>query len=123
VATHHHIHWSTGTLDWECFETRHDAEVAANQLVKTGETFVIEEYAEGCPRCRRLEQFYRREMREPGREPQPAVKSSLPINRSRAKPYFHCCPAQNGVGPKPLPWLALLVIVLSLIAIWAWWMR
>ena len=49
---HYHIRWSTkAVLDWEAFESRAEAEKAAQQLVRHGETYAIEERDEHCPRC------------------------------------------------------------------------
>ena len=39
---HYHIRWSNSKLDWERFSTRQEAEQAANQLARPGETFTIE---------------------------------------------------------------------------------
>jgi phage FluMu protein Com len=51
--THYHIRWSGNVpLDWECFSTPAEAEVCAKQLLRAGETYIIEEYDETCPRCR-----------------------------------------------------------------------
>lgn len=51
--THYHIRWSGNVLlDWECFSTSAEAEASAKQLVRQGETYVIEEHGETCPRCR-----------------------------------------------------------------------
>lgn len=50
---HYHIHWSgKDILDWESFCSRADAEASAKQLVRSGETYNIEEHDEACPRCR-----------------------------------------------------------------------
>ena len=52
MAAHYHIRWSSKELlDWEPFDTRTDAEARAAQLVRSGETFTIEECDETCPRC------------------------------------------------------------------------
>jgi hypothetical protein len=49
---HYHIHWSTReVLDWEAFKSKAEAEAAAQMLVRRGETYVIEERDERCPRC------------------------------------------------------------------------
>lgn len=49
---HYHIHWSTKEiLDWEAFDSSAEAETSAQQLVRPGETYTIEERAENCPRC------------------------------------------------------------------------
>lgn len=50
--THYHIHWSgRDTLDWERFSSRGEAEASAKQLVRSGETYTIEERDDACPRC------------------------------------------------------------------------
>jgi hypothetical protein len=50
---HYHIRWSGRTaLDWECFNTRAEAEASAKQLTRLGETYTIEEHGEACSRCR-----------------------------------------------------------------------
>ena len=47
-----HIRWSSKTmLDWESFKTRKEAEASANQLVRSSETYTIEQRDETCPRC------------------------------------------------------------------------
>lgn len=49
---HYHIRWSTKeVLDWEAFDSRAEAETSAQQLVRLGETYTIEERDEDCPRC------------------------------------------------------------------------
>src|SRR5690348_7067904 len=49
---HYHIKWSSKeVLDWEAFGSRAEAETAAQQLVRWGETYTIEERDEACPRC------------------------------------------------------------------------
>ena len=40
---HFHIRWQGKTLDWECFESREDAEERAASLKRESETFTIEE--------------------------------------------------------------------------------
>ena len=51
--THYHIRWAQiPLLDWESFNTRVEAEAAAQILARPGETYTIEEYDETCPRCR-----------------------------------------------------------------------
>jgi hypothetical protein len=53
TMTHYLIRWSGNIpLDWECFSTHADAEASARQLVRPGETYIIEGYDETCPRCR-----------------------------------------------------------------------
>jgi len=42
--THFHIFWTaTKRLDWQCFDTREEAEQRALELVRIGEQFSIEE--------------------------------------------------------------------------------
>ncbi len=51
--THYHIRWSENVmLDWECFSTPAEAEATAEQLLRHGETYIIEKHDETCPRCR-----------------------------------------------------------------------
>ena len=53
---HYHIHWSrVAPLNWECFNTRADAEASAALFVLQGETYAIEEHGEACQRCRDAE--------------------------------------------------------------------
>lgn len=49
---HFHIKWSGGSLDWEPFRSRAEAETGARQLKRLGETFTIEEHDQSCQRCR-----------------------------------------------------------------------
>jgi len=49
--THFHIRWASGALDWERFDTMLDAEASAQQLVRPGETYTLEEYPDDCSRC------------------------------------------------------------------------
>ena len=43
--THYHIRWSGNVqLDWERFDTPAEAEAAAKQLLRHGETYTIEEH-------------------------------------------------------------------------------
>lgn len=52
---HYHIRWSGTTLDWERFGTREEAEQAARQLVRPGETFTLERVDDKtCMKCLRL---------------------------------------------------------------------
>jgi len=52
-TSHYHIRWSSRTaLDWECFSTHAEADTRARELVRQGETYIIEEHAEACARCR-----------------------------------------------------------------------
>ena len=49
---HYHIRWSGKVpLDWQRFSTPEEARISAKELVRRGETYVIEEYDETCPRC------------------------------------------------------------------------
>ena len=48
---HYHIRWSGKVLlDWQRFSTPEEAKASARQLVRPGETFVIE-HNETCRRC------------------------------------------------------------------------
>lgn len=58
-AVHFHVRWSDSTLDWKAFETSEEARTHAEELVLSGETYVIEEFDPTFPRCRG-EQGYRR---------------------------------------------------------------
>ena len=50
---HYHIRWSWRTaLDWQCFNTRAEADARAKELVRREETYAIEEHDGACPRCR-----------------------------------------------------------------------
>jgi hypothetical protein len=50
---HYHIRWAQiPLLDFESFDTRLEAEAAAQVLARPGETHTIEEHADGCQRCR-----------------------------------------------------------------------
>lgn len=52
---HYHIRWSrTSSLDWECFATVEQAEYSAAQLVREGESYSVEKFANGCIRCKEL---------------------------------------------------------------------
>ena len=49
---HFHIRWSGAeAMSWERFATRAEAEAAAKERVRPGETYTIEELGEGCTRC------------------------------------------------------------------------
>jgi len=51
-ASHFHIRWSsTSSLDWQRFQTRRDAILLADQLVRPGETYTVEEHSSSCPFC------------------------------------------------------------------------
>jgi hypothetical protein len=49
---HYHIRWSESKLDWEFFNTPEEAEAAATQLARPGETYAVEQFDDDCPRCR-----------------------------------------------------------------------
>ncbi len=52
-SVHYHIRWAgIPLLDFESFNTRVEAEAAAQILARRGETYTTEEYGEGCQRCR-----------------------------------------------------------------------
>lgn len=51
LQTHFHILWEGGTLDWERFILRADADASARGLARPGETYTIKEYGIECPRC------------------------------------------------------------------------
>ena len=49
---HYHIRWSDReALDWEAFSSHPDAEASAKELVRPGESYIIEERDGDCPRC------------------------------------------------------------------------
>jgi hypothetical protein len=49
---HFHIHWSRKErLDWESFDSRHEATVRALEVASPGEIFTIEECTETCTLC------------------------------------------------------------------------
>jgi hypothetical protein len=48
---HYHIRWSNSTLDWEAFPTSEEAEAQAQQLVRLGESYIIEPAGGDCQRC------------------------------------------------------------------------
>ena len=51
---HYHIRWSHfsgSNLDWEAFPNRDDAEGRAQELVRPGESYTIEQFNGDCPRC------------------------------------------------------------------------
>ena len=46
---HFHIKWSSmDSLDWQCFNSRLEANTLAAHLVQPGETFTIEECSDDC---------------------------------------------------------------------------
>jgi hypothetical protein len=52
-TVHYHIRWAQiPLLDWEPFNTRSDADSAAQLLARLAEKYTIEEHGEGCQRCR-----------------------------------------------------------------------
>jgi len=52
---HFHIRWSEkNNLDWECFETREEAEARAQELAAPNETFAIEAVSQACPMRTRM---------------------------------------------------------------------
>lgn len=55
---HYHIRWSDSKLDWERASTREEAEQAAKQLVRPGETFTLE-YIDDvtCMQCLKMTKF------------------------------------------------------------------
>jgi hypothetical protein len=50
---HYHICWQGdgGAVDWETWSTRAAAEYSARQIVRPGETYLIEEFGEACMTC------------------------------------------------------------------------
>ena len=53
TMTHYHFRWSgSAQLDWERFNTPAEAEASAKQLLRHGETYMIEEHDRTCSRCR-----------------------------------------------------------------------
>lgn len=52
---HYHILWADGKLDWEAFPTEDDAKLAANQLMRREETYVIVSLDGKCSRCTGLQ--------------------------------------------------------------------
>jgi hypothetical protein len=50
-GTHFHIRWSTIGLDWERFGSQADAEEAAKQLARPGETYTVEQFDAACLTC------------------------------------------------------------------------
>jgi hypothetical protein len=51
---HYHVRWSNSTLDWEAFPSPEGARAQAEQLVRPGESYVIEQVDGDCPRCNSL---------------------------------------------------------------------
>jgi hypothetical protein len=54
MLPHYHIWWSGGVLDWEAFDSRAEAEAGAEQMVRLGESYVMEEYGADWVKCRSL---------------------------------------------------------------------
>lgn len=52
---HYHIRWDDGNLDWEPFQTEDEAKAAATELVRSGESYIIEQSDRDCLRCARLQ--------------------------------------------------------------------
>jgi hypothetical protein len=50
---HYHVRLQGGggTLDWEMLSTRTAAQYFARQIVRPGETYVIEKFGEACMTC------------------------------------------------------------------------
>lgn len=63
-SPHFHIHWVGQRLDWECFDTREDAQRRAVELAHPGETFTIEEVSTKCP----MRERFRSGQDEPSRK-------------------------------------------------------
>lgn len=60
---HYHIRWARVVpLNWECFNTRTDAEASAELLILQGETYAIEEHGEACQWCRDAEKTKSRDL-------------------------------------------------------------
>jgi hypothetical protein len=71
---HYQVRWSNSTLDWEAFPTLEEAQ--AEQLVRPGESYVIEQANGDGPRCGSLRNlaksaFTSRDQRLPADRPQP----------------------------------------------------
>lgn len=52
LQAHFHIRWGSGRLDWEPFNSRDDAEFRAQELVRSRETYSIEQFDKSCQRCK-----------------------------------------------------------------------
>jgi GAF domain-containing protein len=52
--THYHIRWSSSKLDWEAFPTSEEAQARAEQIVRLGESYAIEQVDGNCPQCSSL---------------------------------------------------------------------
>ena len=52
---HYHIRWACGKLDWEVFPTEDEARLAAKQLMRPNESYVIEQSDGTCPGCADLQ--------------------------------------------------------------------
>jgi hypothetical protein len=87
VATHYHIRWSTKeVLDWAPFGTQAEAEKPTRELVRSGETYTIEERDEGCPRCTKKFHY------EP---PNPNPKQEYPWQQAVRDAVETQCPPTN----------------------------
>jgi hypothetical protein len=56
-VNHFHIRWihrQESKLDWDVFNTPEEAEAAAKQLVRSNETYAIEQFDGDCPSCTEL---------------------------------------------------------------------
>jgi hypothetical protein len=71
-----HIRWSDSRLDWECHPTKAEAEFAAQQLLRVGESFTIEKCQAG-PESRLCPWSQARQANRPGQSApqQPRVQS------------------------------------------------
>jgi hypothetical protein len=50
--SHYHIRVSGAeAMEWEPFNTREEAEDAAQKRIRAGQTYTVEELGEGCTRC------------------------------------------------------------------------
>lgn len=48
---HYHIRWSNSKLDWQTFANKQEAKKSAEELVRPGEAYTIEEFGDECERC------------------------------------------------------------------------
>lgn len=49
---HFHIRWGSSQLDWERFNSRDKAKQRAQEIVRRGETYSIEEFDSSCEHCK-----------------------------------------------------------------------
>lgn len=90
---HYHIRWSNSMVDWEAFPTWQEAQAQAEQLVKRGESYVIEQLDGDCQRCSSLPDpaksvFISRDPRLPPDRAQPnadAPRKSPPASVSESE--------------------------------------